>query len=618
MDNEVKVTNIKSLIITSLIIVVVITMGTFAWLSYRSKSTAMVLTIGNVNDIQITLKPYQLDLELSPVLTYTSLDANEEYVTVSVTNNSSSQQYFSLFYDISHIDSSLVSSDFKYTILKSADNWSTSNMDTSGNFSSANTTNDFYILDEVSIPANTIWYYRVYTWVDGTNNPNVSNAVFKANLQAKLWGSTKPLPLFIRGNAVMDNINSTYVNNSTPGVDFSAISSDTNGKGIYLRAGTENTAHPIYYYRGEVNNNNLLFAGFCWKIVRTTDTGGIKLIYNGVPSNGTCNNTGTAAQISTTSKFNSERSSIADVGYMYGTRYTISSFTSSNLTSSYKYGNSVTYSNGTYTLIDIITSTGTWANDYNTLNNNHYTCLNNTGSCTSVYYIYSTNNVSTDGATNAHYITLNNGKSVNDAISEMYTNTNSSAIKTVIDTWYSSNMTSYTNMLEDTPWCNDRTIDTSNGWNPNGGDTVQTSFFAPYKRVMNINQPSFICDSVNDSFTVSSTRGNGDLTYPVGLITADEAAFAGSLFDIASANGISNETYYLYTGTNYHTISPFESSGAVVDVISILNDGRLGLDYYGLLSWANNSYNGVRPMVSLKPGLTYSGSGTTSDPYTVS
>ena len=93
MDNEVKVTNIKSLIITSLIIVVVITMGTFAWLSYRSNSTAMVLTIGDINDIQITLKPYQLDLELSPVLTYTSLDANEEYVTVSVVNNSSSIQY---------------------------------------------------------------------------------------------------------------------------------------------------------------------------------------------------------------------------------------------------------------------------------------------------------------------------------------------------------------------------------------------------------------------------------------------------------------------------------------------------------------------------------------------
>ncbi|MBR7042351.1 MAG: hypothetical protein IKI04_02495, partial [Bacilli bacterium] len=414
MDNEVKVTNIKSLIITITILVLIITAGTFAWLSYRSKSTAMVLTIGDINDIQITLKPYQLDLELSPVLTYTSLDANEEYVTVSVVNNSSSQQYFSLFYDIHEIDSSLVSTDFKYTILKSTDNWSTSNVDTSGNFASANTTNNFYILDEVSIPANTTWYYKVYTWLDGSNNSNVSNAVFKADLNAKIIDST-PLPSFITSNAVIDNISSTYVTNSN-GVQFNAISSDTNGKGIYIRSGTENKAHPIYYYRGAVTDNNVLFGGFCWKIVRTTETGGIKLLYNGVPSNGECNTTGKAKQLPSTTKFNTNDDSLADVGYMYGTRYTYTSMSSANRSTSYKYGNGFTYSNGTYTLTDTIDTTGTWSTDYATLNNNHYTCLNTTGTCTNVYYVYYTSSSS------GYYITLSNGKSVSDAISEMLTN----------------------------------------------------------------------------------------------------------------------------------------------------------------------------------------------------
>ena len=56
------------------------------------------------------------------------------------------------------------------------------------------------------------------------------------------------------------------------------LESGTNG--IYVRNDTINDPYPIYYYRGAVDNN-LIFAGFCWKIVRTTETGGVKLIYNG-------------------------------------------------------------------------------------------------------------------------------------------------------------------------------------------------------------------------------------------------------------------------------------------------------------------------------------------------
>ena len=82
----------------------------------------------------------------------------------------------------------------------------------------------------------------------------------------------------------MDNIQSEFVSAST-GIDFGAISSDTNGKGVYMRAGTENDAYPIVYYRGAVDNNNVVFNNKCWKAVRTTDTGGVKLIYNGETGN---------------------------------------------------------------------------------------------------------------------------------------------------------------------------------------------------------------------------------------------------------------------------------------------------------------------------------------------
>ena len=49
----------------------------------------------------------------------------------------------------------------------------------------------------------------------------------------------------------------------------------TNGNFLYSNS---NKNIPIYYYRGGVNDNNVKFANFCWKIVRTTETGGVKLI----------------------------------------------------------------------------------------------------------------------------------------------------------------------------------------------------------------------------------------------------------------------------------------------------------------------------------------------------
>ena len=60
---------------------------------------------------------------------------------------------------------------------------------------------------------------------------------------------------------------------------------------------TINDSNPIYYYRGNVTKNNVKFANFCWKIVRTTETGSIKFVYNGVPGeDGSCDNTGEFSQ----------------------------------------------------------------------------------------------------------------------------------------------------------------------------------------------------------------------------------------------------------------------------------------------------------------------------------
>ncbi|MBR7041871.1 MAG: hypothetical protein IKI04_00035, partial [Bacilli bacterium] len=427
-------------------------------------------------------------------------------ITTSITNSGSNPVYLDMWLTINSIGSGLSNSNnFKYALTTSSSSCTTGVV-SEGNFNGKVANDKIQLLDDVSSAGT----YYLYVWLDAAET---SQSTMNQSVSLSLGGECtdqEPATLIakITKNAVIDNTSSTYVTNSN-GVQFNDISSDTNGKGIYIRSGTENDAHPIYYYRGAVDNNNVLFGGFCWKIVRTTDTGGIKLIYNGVPSNGECNNTGTDSQLASTAKFNTNSNSPADVGYMYGTRYAYKSKSSSNLATPYLYGNDFTYANGTYTLTDTITSTGTWSSDYNTLNSNHYTCFNTTGTCESIYYIYYTS------TSYAYYITLFNGKSVSDALSEMLTNSsneNSSTIKTAIDTWYQTNMTSYTSYLEDTPFCNDRTIGTLGGWDPNGGNATQQLLFSPYNRAFTTYTPSLTCTK-NDAFTVNATStGNGDLT----------------------------------------------------------------------------------------------------------
>ena len=420
----------------------------------------------------------------------------------------------------------------------------------------------------------------------------------------------KGLAKIMAKNAYLDNGKSEYVT-SCSGVDFSNISSDANGKGIYEIASTKNDPYPIYYYRGAVDNNNVKFAGFCWKVIRTTDTGGVKLIYNGEPDgSGNCTNTtGASTQIGT-SKFNNNRNSAAYVGYMYGTVYTFSLKQASTLTTSYVYGGDVTYSGGTYTLTDTITSTGDWSTDRNSLINHQYTCFSTGSTCSNVYYIYygHTNN-------GAYYITLSNGKKIEDALNDMFNgnnvNENNSTAKTTIENWYSANISSYTSYIEDTIYCNDRSIDNLGAWNPTGGTITAHLDFSSYKRSQSLYSPSLACSRGLDKFTVSDSIGNGALTYPVGLITSDEVMYAGGSW----GNSTGNNTYYLYTNQAYWTMSPGCYNSTFAFEYRIWTTGSLSVSDVGDPS----SNHGLRPVVSLKStDIVESGDGTQTNPYIIS
>ena len=112
-------------------------------------------------------------------------------------------------------------------------------------------------------------------------------------------------------NMIKDSADTTTI------IDYS-IRSGADGKetnGIYTTTATEGNV-PVYYYRGKVDNN-IIFGDYCWKIIRTTETGGIKLIYNGTPTDGKCDNM-SYNSISGLSAWNTTYDDAAYVGYMFG------------------------------------------------------------------------------------------------------------------------------------------------------------------------------------------------------------------------------------------------------------------------------------------------------------
>ena len=296
---------------------------------------------------------------------------------------------------------------------------------------------------------------------------------------------------------------------------------------------------------------------------------------------------------------------------MYGTVYTRASATGTG----WYYAPDVTYSGGSYTLTangsynvetkDTISGTN--------LNYQHYTCGSSTDTtCTSVRYVYYVS------SSTAYYITLTEGDKVEDALSKMLDyNTTSSTIKGngssaetgTIDYWYKNTIsgTEYESLIDtDEIFCNDRSIYQLNGWNPDGGSTTSYLYFGAYGRAYSTYTPTLSSTREIDKFSASSaTVGNKALTYPVGLITADEIMMAGAKY------GTTNSSYYLYTGQYWWAGSPYYFSSNFAYEFHVSSSGYLS---YG------NVFNafGVRPVVSLAPGYTISdGDGSTENPFII-
>ena len=290
-----------------------------------------------------------------------------------------------------------------------------------------------------------------------------------------------------------------------------------------------------YYFRGNVLDNNVTFAGKNWKIVRINGDGSVRLVLDTDAED-------TSGDLIKT-VFNNSYNDNAYVGYMYGTV----------------------------------------------------------------------------------------GSTTYDAT---HKNINDSTIKQKVDKWYEDNLkTNYASYLADTLFCNDKTLasDGIGGVATQLGYGKNKTYYASTERLqystgttsITTSKPTFKCaeSATNDysRFTVdvatlpNGKQTNGDLKYPIGLLSADEVSYAGSYKYYQT-----NRNFYLSNLSSWYwwLMSPYfyNSSYAGVSYVDYPNAGcRIG----GNFSMDSKSFN-FRPSINIKTSvLVDSGDGTSSNPYTL-
>ena len=193
-------------------------------------------------------------------------------------------------------------------------------------------------------------------------------------------------------------------------------------------------------------------------------------------------------------------------------------------------------------------------------------------------------------------------------------NTNDSTIKTYVDNWYKNNLTAYTKYIStEAVYCNDRELAPGSTYKTDGTEF----YYAPNGRLNTNKTPTYNCANIKDAF--SGNNSEAKLTYPIGLMTIDEIAYAGGKYNTNLPSPYA--WYYLNSAGGsitgriwWWSLSPNIWDGSSSDIWSVRcssNPGYLGSNY------VSNS-TGVRPVLSLKSCIKYStGDGSATNPYTI-
>ena len=351
--------------------------------------------------------------------------------------------------------------------------------------------------------------------------------------------------------------------------------------------------------------NNVKFGDYYWKIIRIDDNGDVRLLYNGNATNARGKN----AQVGTSPYRSGRNGDNTYVGYMQASTPTEYKEGISGNRSGWHESNSTTLKmSKTYTFnksTGEFTLGATVNGSYTDAFKNYYLC--DGGGSTTCAYLFQI--VATE-KTSANVNKIKTMKVVNSYFTtskkQVASNEINSDIKTYNENWYTntSNLSALASMISSNAgYCNDRmTTQTKDG----GIGFKETTYDSAY-RVNTLKKPSYKCtNESNDLFTLSSNiYGNKKLSAPVGLITADELAYAGSLYYNY------NFQVYTHSGYWYWTLSPSFFTGGLSNSHGVGYNGIFG----GNLS---HSLSGARSVVSLNStALVSGGNGTLADPYII-
>ena len=330
-----------------------------------------------------------------------------------------------------------------------------------------------------------------------------------------------------------------------------------------VMASTADDYGTSYYFRGAVEINYVEFANKCWRIVRVTGDGSIKLVLFNNNTDGKANpcaeiNDNGEAAIAGISQFNYAYNDNAFVGLMYG-NIGCSDGTSEDSTMCEDAG-------------------GTW-----TASTSYANAHKNINKSTILKYL-----------------------------EEWYNNNLANYDSYISDTiWCNDKSTVKDTMFNPYAW---------NNLGTNYGYGLNINYYGTIKRIIENDRlslagnPSLICPNDDlggnlSKYTVSDkTNGNGNLDKKIGLLTADEVVYAGG--------GDYNKSYYLLKNSEnawWWALSPFEFSGGAANVWDVngINDG---IDIYNPVY----EHLSVRPSISLVSNIKISsGNGTRNSPYKV-
>ena len=463
-------------------------------------------------------------------------------------------------------------------------------------------TGTYRIVDERALLKSKSVTYKLYLWISSDVPNSIQNKLYKSkiivNSTSNRVGDTYCLDngftklsdcmLVLNNHEQTTDIAKTNIKaKGTP--DFSKTA--TTDEGLFMAEDDEGES---YYYRGAVKNNYVSFAGFTWRIIRRNGDGSIRMIYSGKSTT----DTGEAVTIGK-SQFNSKYWDPTYVGYKFNEDFELhenngpTGYECFTNTQKYNYGTGYTFDASTkkFTLTGTIKQL-TWRDNYNEIVTSQlYSCLNN--SCNVVY--------KATGYQSDTIMTVIPISYSSKSLVTAQTNKTNSTIKTTIDNWYKNNLIAYTSKLVDETFCNDRSILSGTGYK-----TDSYTYYGSNNRNVNKRSPSLKCAQANDKFKISNASAK--LDYPVALITADELAMAGGVYNTSNTN------YYLYNGQYQWSLSPghFGSSYSYATFWSVSPSG--GLNPWSVVA----SSFGIRPVINLKSDILITkGDGSALSPFVV-